>query len=135
MQNGKALALSTGAAASWRLNRPSSARLHSTPPAKSPPLLAHTPRLSPLALHSNNTVATRRIDQALTSKGRVHAVQLHSASGGDGSGVEGASGEAVPEVTTHEDEELAIRLGYAEHLEAEFWGLDEDDDDDDDDIW
>ena len=52
-------------------------------------------------------------------------------------GLESGSGGLAPQeeaaVVEDEAEKLAMMAGFAEHLEADFWGVDDDDDDDDDD--
>ena len=40
--------------------------------------------------------------------------------------------EPTAEVVVDDEERLAMMAGFAEHLEADFWGTDDDDDDDDD---
>ena len=99
-------------------------------------------------------VGTRAIKAALASEAAVHTVRLlpTHANRGDGEkagplgaalgddvlgnlgmdlggfgGVSGDSSDGTVEVD--EEEELAMRLGHAAHLESEFWGVDDAEDD------
>jgi hypothetical protein len=98
-------------------------------------------------------VGTRAIEAALASEAAVHSVRLLSthakrgdgeagplaaALGGDGlgnlgmdlGGFGGVSGDSSGgTVEIDEEEELAMRLGHAAHLESEFWGVDDAEDD------
>ena len=76
---------------------------------------------------------------ALTSKDTVYAVALTGGVGGGGGAAAALpDGEIEGEIEVHAEEELAMAIGYAEHLEADFFGTGDDGDDwddDDDDDW
>ena len=107
------------------------------------PLLGDVTRRGCEVAALNARVASAALRKALESDAEVHSLRLFPCEGPAAAEVApaaAAAAEAAAAVQVDEDEELAMRLGHAAHLESEFWGVedaeDEDDeyfDDDDDD--
>jgi hypothetical protein len=109
----------------------------------SAPLLGDVRRRSTRSAALEANAPAEVVRTALTSQSAVHAVALSEAAEG-GASAEAAvatatgarDGEAAVEVDA--SEEVAVRIGYLDHVEDEFWRSDEDedwmeDDDEDDD--
>jgi len=102
------------------------------------PLLGDYPRRGCQAASLTARVAQDALRDALHSEDAVHVVELEpcEADEDDAQLASTSAPPATPVVGTilvDDEEELAMRLGHAAHLEAEFWGVDDEDDDDDDD--
>ena len=95
------------------------------------PLLGDACRRSSEATTLDISTARNNLVTALTSSDAVHSLPVSGGgtiSGADVSTEHTGSREAV-EVSA--EDELAMKQGYAEHLEADFWGGDEEEDDED----
>ena len=77
--------------------------------------------------------------RALLAAETVSRIPLEAMEASATSTVESQSGEVAHQegaaVVEDEAEKLAMMAGFAEHLEADFWGVDDDGDDDDDEYW
>ena len=79
------------------------------------------------------TASEEAVVTALRSSRVVHQIAVESVETVGGAVPAAGEGGGSSAVEVDGDEELAVRLGYAEHLEDEFFGASDDDDDDDDD--
>mmetsp|Transcript_21160 Transcript_21160/g.54172 ORF Transcript_21160/g.54172 Transcript_21160/m.54172 type:complete len:408 (+) Transcript_21160:30-1253(+) len=92
------------------------------------PLLGDVTRRGCQAPSLTALVAADSLLPALESTTAVHSLELRA---GEPTVVAPrTTGSKAAVVEVDEEEELAMRLGHAAHLESEFWGLDEDDEDD-----